>query len=56
MAKFQLFPQPNISVGLKINKLDKNIDWSILDGALIGMHVQLCVFPLLQDPIELLRE
>lgn len=28
----------------------------ILDGALIGLQVQLCVFPLLQDPVQLLCE
>lgn len=28
----------------------------VLDGALIRLQVQLCVFPLLQDPVELLCE
>lgn len=28
----------------------------VLDGTLIGLQVQLCVFPFLQDPVELLCE
>lgn len=41
---------------LKINNCDKITGWGSLDGALIRLEVQLCVFPLLQDPVQLLCE
>lgn len=53
----QFSPQLRVAVGVKINNCGTKTEKGVLDGTLIWLHqVQLCVFPLLQDPVELLCE
>ncbi len=52
----QFSPQLWVTVGAKINNCGTKTERGVLNGALVRLQVQLCVFPLLQDPVELLRE
>lgn len=45
-----------ITIGVEINNSGIKHKWGALDGTFIRLQVQLCVFSLLQDPVELLCE